>query len=182
MLSSSNHYKNHSPHSNQLTMNTILLTIATVFAGLMAGLFYTWSISVTNGLAQVNDHNYLNAFQAMNRAILNPAFFIAFFGQAILLPILTHQYYHASSPSTFRLVLIAMLLYWLGCMAVTMFGNVPLNNTLEVLQVELMTPHKRLDFRLGFEQKWNRLNWIRTISTLFSLICLIIACVQHASK
>lgn len=163
-------------------MQTILLIIATVFAGLMAGLFYAWSISVTPGIAQVNDHNYLNAFQAMNRAILNPAFFIAFFGQAIVLPILTHQFYHASSPILFRLVLAATLLYWLGCMAVTMFGNVPLNNTLEVLQVELMIPQKRLDFRLDFEQKWNQLNWIRTICTLISLVCLIIVCIQHSSK
>lgn len=163
-------------------MQTLLLTVATVFAGLMAGLFYAWSISVTTGLAQVNDHNYLAAFQAMNRAILNPAFFIAFMGQAIILPILAHHYYHSDTPSLFLFILIATLLYWIGCMAVTIFGNVPLNNTLEVLHIDLMLPKQRIDFRLGFEQKWNRLNWIRTICTLLSLLLLIITCLQESIK
>jgi len=163
-------------------MNTILLTIATVFAGLMAGLFYAWSISVTPGIAQVSDQNYLTAFQAMNRAILNPAFFIPFMGQAIVLPILTYLYYKSATPNPFLYLLIATTLYWGGCMAITMYGNVPLNNNLEVLQIDLLTPKQLADFRLRFEQKWNRLNWIRTISTLLSLMCLILACLQNTLK
>lgn len=163
-------------------MQPLLLTVATVFAGLMAGLFYAWSISVTSGIAAINDPNYLTAFQAMNRAILNPAFFIPFFGQAILLPVLTYSAYQTSSPNAFRLTVAATLLYWLGCMAVTMFGNVPLNNGLEILEIDLLSANQQADFRADFEQKWNRLNWIRTISTLLSLLCLVIVCLQNAFK
>ena len=54
-------------------MNSILLLITTLFSGLMAGLFYAWSISVTPGLAKIDNSSYLKAFQSMNRAILNPA-------------------------------------------------------------------------------------------------------------
>lgn len=163
-------------------MNTILLIVATVFAGLMAGLFYAWSISVTSGLAAVNDHNYLQAFQEMNRAILNPAFFIAFMGQAIVLPLLTFMYYKSPESGQFKYILTAAILYWFGCMVVTMFGNVPLNETLEALQIDGMTPIERTTFRQGFEQKWNRLNWVRTVSTFFSLLLLIIACLQNYTR
>lgn len=163
-------------------MQTLLLTIATVFGGLMAGLFYAWSISVTSGLAQVNDHHYLAAFQQMNRAILNPAFFIPFFGQSILLPLLTYQYYRSPSADGYQYLIAATLLYWFGCMAVTMFGNVPLNNALEILQIDLILPAQRADFRLDFEQKWNRLNWIRTICTFLSLVCLVLTCLQKIHK
>ena len=163
-------------------MQTILLTIATVFAGLMAGLFYAWSISVTPGIAQVNDQNYLQAFQSMNRAILNPAFFTAFMGQAVLLPLLSYLFYQSPIEGQFRYILGATLLYWVGCMAITMFGNVPLNETLEALQIDRLSPEQSSIFRKGFEQKWNRLNWIRTISTLLSLILLIVACLRNLIK
>lgn len=161
-------------------MNTLILIVATTFSGLMAGLFYAWSISVTPGLAQVGDQNYLQAFQAMNRAILNPAFFVAFFGQALLLPLLSYLSFKSSAPFTY--VLIATLLYWIGCMGVTIFGNVPLNNMLEALQIETMPLEQMEDFREGFEKKWNRLNWIRTISTLLSLVFLILSCLQNMIK
>lgn len=70
----------------KMNTNTIILVVTTLSSGLMAGLFYTWSISVTPGLAKVGTENYLQAFQSMNRAILNPAFFIFFMGLVIRLP------------------------------------------------------------------------------------------------
>ena len=60
-------------------MNTNILLVATLGSGLMAGLFYAWSISVTPGLAKIEDEHYLQAFQKMNRAIINPLFIIPFF-------------------------------------------------------------------------------------------------------
>ena len=163
-------------------MNTILLTSATLLAGLMAGLFYAWLISVTPGLAQVSTQSYLESFQSMNRAILNPAFFIAFMGQAILLPLATYWYFKSGNGNQFSYILGATLLYWVGCMLVTMFGNVPLNNTLEVLQIDQMTGEQMEVFRSGFEKKWNQFNLIRTISTLLSLLLLIVACLQNVNK
>ena len=148
----------------------------------MAGLFYAWSISVTPGLAQVSTQSYLESFQSMNRAILNPAFFIAFMGQAILLPFVTYWFFKSGNGPQFGYVLGATLLYWLGCMLVTMFGNVPLNNTLEVLQIEQMTGEQMKVFRSGFEKKWNQFNLIRTISTLLSLLLLILACLQNVNR
>jgi uncharacterized membrane protein len=163
-------------------MNTILLITSTVFAGLMAGLFYAWSISVTPGLANVSDENYLHAFQSMNRAILNPLFFIAFMGQAILLPLLSFLYFKSSAPGQFMYILSATILYLAGCMAFTIFGNVPLNETLEALKIGNLSPNEMDAFRKGFENKWNNLNWIRTASTLLSLLLLIIACLKNLAK
>jgi len=163
-------------------MNTIILITSTVFAGLMAGLFYAWSISVTPGLGNINDTNYLQAFQSMNRAILNPAFFIAFMGQAILLPLLCYLSFKSNMHNQFNYILTATILYMVGCMAVTIFGNVPLNNTLEALQIESMTVEEMKFFRAGFESKWNNLNRIRTASTMLSLLFLIIACLKDTIK
>jgi uncharacterized membrane protein len=163
-------------------MNTIILTITTLSAGLMAGLFYAWSVSVTPGLVKVDDENYLHAFQSMNRAILNPAFFIFFMGLVILLPLLSYLYYHSPVSAQFWFILIATFLYMFGVMAVTIFGNVPMNNTLEVLKIDLMKPEQMASFRMGFESKWNNLNMIRTICSSIAFVSLIVACLQNVWK
>lgn len=163
-------------------MKTILLILTTLSLGLMAGLFYAWSISVTPGLKKVSDPNYLSAFQSMNRAILNPAFFIFFMGLVILLPLLTYLNFNSPVSTEFWLVLSATILYMTGVMAVTVFGNVPLNNTLEALPVESMSADQMASFRLGFENKWNTLNMIRTMCSSLSFLLLIIACLRNAAK
>ena len=148
-----------------------------MFSGLMAGLFYAWSISVTPGLAKINDVSYLQAFQSMNRAILNPLFFVVFFGLVVLLPVLSYLSYQTSMGNQFWYVVLATVLYFVGIMAVTIAGNIPLNNKLEALQIESMTPEQMDEFRKGFESKWNRLNHIRTISSILTFLLLTIACV-----
>jgi len=148
----------------------------------MAGLFYAWSASVTPGLAQVGDANYLQAFQSMNRAILNPVFLILFMGLAILLPLLSYLYFQTPVNAQLWYILLATALYLVGVIAVTIFGNVPLNNTLEALQVESMSPEQMTSFRLGFENTWNKLNMIRTICSSLALISLIMACLLHSNN
>jgi uncharacterized membrane protein len=160
-------------------MNTNILIISTLFSGLMAGLFYAWSISVTPGLAKINDGSYLQAFQAMNRAILNPLFFIVIFGLVILLPLLSYLTFQSSISNQFWYVITATTLYFVGIMGVTIGGNVPLNNALEALQIESMTPEQMDEFRKSFESKWNRLNTIRTISSAITFLLLVIACVRE---
>ncbi len=163
-------------------MDTVILILSTLFSGLMAGLFYSWSISVTPGLAEVGDENYLKAFQSMNRAILNPAFLIVFMGLVILLILLSYLYYNSTEPAQFWYILSASILYISGVMAVTILGNVPMNNTLEILQIESMNPEQMASFRLGFESKWNKLNMIRTICSSLSFVLLILASLQNTVK
>ena len=155
-----------------------MLTVTTFLAGLMAGLFFAWSISVTPGLARLNDRGYIQAFQEMNRAIQNPFFLLIFMGLSILLPFLCFQMYPPVGNIQFWYVLGAAVLYLLGVIAVTFMGNVPLNNELDALKVESMTPEQMASFRKGFEKKWDRLNVIRAICSSLSLLLLVMACRQ----
>lgn len=163
-------------------MNNILLILTTFSSGLIAGLFYAWSISVTPGIAKISDGSYLEAFQSMNRAILNPVFFSFFMGLLFLLPLLSYMYYSPVLSNQFWLIISATVIYLLGVMAITIFGNVPLNNTLEVLHIESMSQEQMESFRYGFEKQWNDLNTIRTICSSFTFILLLIACIQNVSN
>ncbi|WP_343670584.1 DUF1772 domain-containing protein [Chitinophaga sp.] len=152
-----------------------LITI--IILGLTAGIFYCWSISVTRGLALLPDKEYILAFQKLNRAILNPLFFICFFSPLVLLPICLWREFTIT-------LLLATLFYYIGVMGVTIVGNIPLNNMLEAFPVQGANIEEMRQIRAQFEPKWNTLNHIRTLCSLVSFILSLISCTssfQHSS-
>ncbi|MBN2731453.1 MAG: DUF1772 domain-containing protein [Balneolaceae bacterium] len=160
-------------------VQTTILILAGTTAALIAGLFFAWSCSVTPGLAQLSDRAYIAAMQGMNRAILNPLFFVCFFGTAILLPISTYLSYGIAGQPVFWLLLSATVLYLSGVMGVTIVGNVPLNNNLDAFDLDTSTEDEIAAQRVRFEGPWNRLNHLRTIASTATLVLFIIACLSY---
>jgi uncharacterized membrane protein len=160
-----------------MTLQNITLLGATTFVGLMAGLFYSYSCSVTIGLSKLPDEQYIAAMQSINRSIQNPVFFISFFGALILPPLTTYLNYPYISSNCFWLLLSAAILYLGGSFLVTVIGNIPLNNTLESFNLSGASKEAISLQRLSFEPKWNALNIVRTISSITSFILILIACI-----
>ncbi|GGB03287.1 anthrone oxygenase family protein [Puia dinghuensis] len=158
-----------------MNRKSMLLFITTVVTGLIAGLFYCWSISVTRGLALLPDREYLSTFQQLNRAILNPFFLIGFMGLVFLLPITTWTHYQRPPSSAFWLLLSATLLYLVGVIGITMLGNVPMNEALDSFNIDAATPAGITAKRLAFEAHWNFLNNIRTICCIASFLLTLLA-------
>lgn len=159
--------------------SNILLIVTATTTALMAGLFFSYSISVSLGLGKLNDKEFLNAMQNINREIQNIPFFICFFGTLIMLPITS--FVHYKQPS-FLLLLTATLLYSIGVFAVTAFVNVPLNNKLELFELSNATNASAKQMRNIFEDRWNFWNNIRSLSSLCSLFFVILACVYNSPK
>ena len=155
-----------------LDLKTIVLCLAILTTGFMAGLFYTWSFSVVPGLKKLADKHYIAAFQSMNRGILNPAFFFIFLGSIVCLPLATILHYNSNK--TFWYFLISSLLYGFGSIAVTFLGNIPLNNSIDVFDTSKSTPKEISFFRQLFESKWNTCNLIRTVTSVIAFALLII--------
>jgi uncharacterized membrane protein len=158
-------------------MKSIVLVATATTTALMAGLFFAWSFSVTTGLAKLSNIEYIRAFQAMNRAIQNPLFFICFMGTAILLPFSTFLYYQQPPSLRFWFLLTASALYLIGVMGVTMAGNVPLNESLDAFNSQAATVQEVAFQRQQFEGTWNKLNNIRTVASILSIISVVIACI-----
>lgn len=163
-----------------ITLSNILLVITATTTALIAGLFFAWSCSVTIGLARVTDIVYITAMQSMNRAILNPVFLSCFLGTAILLPLSTYIQYSPATLSRFWFLLAASVVYIIGVLGVTMAGNVPLNESLDVFALSSASASEISLQRAAFEGKWNFLNTIRTIASALSIILVIIACLAPA--
>ncbi|MEM1322070.1 MAG: DUF1772 domain-containing protein [Bacteroidota bacterium] len=156
-----------------ISIKSLSLLAAVLLTGLSAGLFCAWMVSVIPGTRRVFDPTYLESMQSINRAILNPAFYLIFMGSPLLLAISTVQQYN--SGTTFWLLLAATLLYLFGTFGVTIFGNVPLNDALEALELGSLSKSEITEFRRSYESPWNRLHLIRTVFSVLAFLLSIVA-------
>jgi uncharacterized membrane protein len=162
-----------------MTTSNIILVLTTLTTALIAGLFYAYSCSVNGGLAQLSDAHYILAMQSINKAIQNPMFFMSFMGTLFLLPISTYLHYNQDELNRFYLLLFATIFYLIGVIAITAFGNIPLNNALNDFSVQSADNEAITKARLGFESAWNSFHLIRTIASISSLILVILACLKN---
>lgn len=164
----------------EISSKSITLFIAILLIGLSSGLLTAWSISVIPGTRKVSDITYLETMQSINKAILNPLFFIVFF-VSLLFSIASTVQLH-SSGWRFWILGSASLIYAFGTIGITGLGNVPLNNQLDVLNISSLSLEEAKSFRLLYESKWNRLHTYRTIFSLISFILMIASSLFHSKN
>ena len=155
-------------------MKTLILIVAIISTGLMAGIFFTWTNAVKPGIGTLDDMTYMKAFQAMNRLILNPLFYIVFILPVLTISISTYMSFGSTKLYVFELFLLSTLLYVLGVFLITILGNIPLNELLENTDLEKISLTELSDLRGKIENKWNNFNLIRTVSSFISFLLLVI--------
>lgn len=154
---------------------TIILALAILLTGLMAGIFFTWSNAVKPGIGKLSDSEYLRALQSMNRVILNNAFKIIFLGAIIAVVLVPIFYFNLYPRNIFWLFVFTLVIYWIGVFGVTVSGNIPLNEILDKTNLESITSEEIKTLRKSIEVKWNNFNLIRCISSGITFILLIIS-------
>ncbi len=154
-------------------MKTYVLFITVLLNALSTGFFFAWSVSVILGTKKVGDVTYLETMQSINREILNPLFFMVFFGSLITL--LISSYLQFNNKPAFCLVLASALIYLVGTFGVTAFGNVPLNNELDAVNITKLSIVELKHFRVYYEDAWNHYHNIRTMSSVVSFTLLLIS-------
>ncbi|QVQ50641.1 DUF1772 domain-containing protein [Spiractinospora alimapuensis] len=114
-----------------VTIATVIGVISALLIGVNAGIFVAFSVSVLPGLNRIPPEHAIPAARGVNRAILNPVFFVFFLG-ALVGPIVAAVFaYIAGVPVAGWLSVLAAVIYLVGTFGVTMAINVPLNNQLE---------------------------------------------------
>lgn len=146
-----------------------LLIAAIVTNGLLAGVFFVFGSAVAPGFRGVDDATYVQAYRAINRAILNGWFLSVFFTAP--LAALTYALLGAIEEP--------VILAWAGAMCailtfvITAAGNVPLNTRLDQATVGTESTYRAA--RERFETRWNRWNLARTITSIGALASLATA-------
>ena len=154
---------------------TIILALAILLTGLMAGIFFTWSNAVKPGIGKLSDIEYLTALQSMNRVILNNAFKIIFLGAIIAVALVPIFYFNLYPKNIFWLFVFTLVIYWIGVFGVTVSGNIPLNEILDKTNLESITSEEIKTLRKSIEVKWNNFNLIRCISSAITFLILIVS-------
>ncbi len=164
-----------------ISLKLIVLFISILITGLSAGFFTAWSVSVIPGNLKVDDTVYLHTMQSINRAILNPVFFIIFFGSLAFL-IVSTVFEFNTNRTAFYFLLSSAVVYAIGTIGITAFGNVPLNDQLDALNLASLGKEKMYEFRQMYESQWNRLHTYRTIFSVIAFGLSILALIAHSSK
>jgi len=149
-----------------------LLWFTTVLVGVMAGVYFAFSAFVMKSLDEIDAPAGMLAMQSINRVIVRSTFLPIFFASSLASVALIALMLIEPSTIGSRWALWGSVLYFLGMFAVTLVGNVPLNNRLEAANakgpdgVEMWSLYLR---------KWTRWNHIRTIACTGSLVLFILA-------
>ena len=148
-----------------------LTFITALGCGLIAGLFFAFSVAVMQALARLPAAGGIAAMQSINSAILNPLFLAIFLGTAagcalVMLTALARWH----SPGSVYLF-VGGALYLGGSLLVTAVCNVPKNNMLASV-----APGDPDSAGLWAEYlaSWTTWNHVRTVASLASLSSLIL--------
>jgi uncharacterized membrane protein len=147
------------------TLVFLLLLTAAIGAGLIGGLFFAFSTFIMNAFDRLPAPQAIAAMQAINVSVLNPAFFIAFFGTAVVaIGLAAFAAWNGGVPAR-TLIFIGAAAYLFGSILVTIVFNVPLNNRLADLQyqAEDMSNAWR-----AYRVPWTRWNHVRTVASLLA--------------
>jgi uncharacterized membrane protein len=154
------------------SVRAISLIAATMSMGLMAGVFGLYAHTIMPGLGRTDDRTFVGAFQAIDRAIINPWFLAGgFVGALVFTALAAVLHLSADRRSVLPWIAVALVLY-LAVFVITVGVNVPLNDAIKAAGdpdriADLATVRERFD-----EARWVRWNNVRTAASTAAFGCL----------
>jgi uncharacterized membrane protein len=158
---------------------SIVVLLAALGCGLVAGIFFAFSSFVMAALSRLPPAGGAAAMQSINVAVLNPVFLGVFLGTAVACGVvLVSAIVRWSIPGTFWLV-VGSTLYIVGTFVVTIAFNVPRNNDLAA--VEPASPEGATVWG-GYVPGWTAWNHVRTAAALAAAAALTLGLVQMSKS
>lgn len=137
----------------------VTLMAATLSTGLAAGAFVLYWHTIMPGLAKTDDRTFVGAFQALDRAIINPWFMAGGFLGALVFTLLAGIAHLGQD--TLPWIATAFVLY-LVTFVLTLAINVPLNDALKAAgdpaSIDVAAARAAFD-----EARWARVNRVRAL-------------------
>lgn len=143
---------------------TILIWVSATGAVLVAGVFFAFSNFIMPALARIPHHLGMPAMQSINIMAPNPTFMFLLFGTGMIAIAAAALGFRIGVPAANWLAAAAAV-YILGCIGVTIFANVPLNNLLANADISRADG---LEVWADYLKSWTFWNSVRTVSSLIS--------------
>jgi uncharacterized membrane protein len=156
-----------------------VLIAATISMGLMAGVFGLYAHTIMPGLRGTDDRTFVAAYQALDRAIINPWFMAGGFLGALVLTGLAAVLHLAGGHGVVLAWVLAAFVLYLVTVVITFAVNLPLNDGLKAAGdpdgiPDLAAVRKRFN-----ESRWARWNVARALLSTAAVGCLAWALVEH---
>ena len=156
----------------------IALAMAAFLCSLVAGFLWAFAVVVMPGIRHLGDREFIRAFQEIDGIIQrgHPLFGVVWLGSVLVLVIGIALGVGQVVGLDRMLLVLAGGVYLLGVQLPTFIVNVPLNNELQALDVDVANEAACRSARERFEPRWNRWNTVRTAlaaltsATLISLL------------
>ena len=156
------------------------LIAATITVGLAAGVFFAYANSVMPGLRRTDDRTFVGAFQAVDKAIVNPLFMACLFGALVLAGLAAGLQINADDSSVLPWAAAAFVLY-LSAIIITVVVNVPLNNAIQAAGNPDHVDDLAAVRRQFNEAKWAAWNIVRALVSAAALGCLAGSLVEYGA-
>ena len=151
-----------------------LLIAGAVGSGLIGGLFFVFSNTLMKAFDGLPPAGAVASMQNINVTILNPLFFLVFFGTAaICVALLVMNLPRLGQPGAV-LACSGALVYLVGSIVVTMMLNVPLNNKLAAVS---LTANDLAAQWQAYRGPWTMWNHVRTVACALAVVAFAAALV-----
>ncbi|GAA3042688.1 DUF1772 domain-containing protein [Actinokineospora globicatena] len=137
--------------------------VAAVMAGMVAGLFFTFSVVVMRALAPLPAEVGVATMRSINRVIITPLFLVLFLGTGVL------GVWLAIAGPWPRV--LGAALYLLGVFVVTGVRNVPWNTELDALEPGTA---EAAEYWPGYLRRWTAWNHVRTVASTGAAVAFVV--------
>lgn len=159
------------------TLRLVTLLASTVVMGMMAGVFALYAHTIMPGLGRTDDRTFVGAFQAVDRAIVNPWFLLGGFGGALVLSGAAGLLHVGGGWTGALPWIVAAVVLYVAVVVITARVHLPLNDAIKTAgdldAIDVAAVRARFD-----EARWAAWNLVRTVACVLATGCLAWALVQ----
>jgi uncharacterized membrane protein len=143
-----------------------------VGSGLMAGLFFTFSVIMMKALDRLPAPQGIAAMQSINKTIINPLFMLVFMGTTVACAVLGVVALFRLDRPEGRWLLAGSLLYLVGCFLLTGGYHVPRNDKLDTFDPSTAEAAR---YWATYVKDWTLWNHARSLSAIGATVSFVMA-------
>ena len=153
----------------------ISLFFSILLSALVTGFILTYAIVIMPGLSNLDDKEFIKAFQVTDGIIQNnqPIFILIWIGSivSVLSTIITSILSLGILDAW--LIIFVSVVYLLLVQGITILIHLPLNKSIQNIDINSSNSQTLSEVRKNFETKWNYFNNVRTVVAFFVVLIFL---------
>ena len=153
----------------------ISLFFSILLSALVTGFILTYAIIIMPGLSNLDDKEFIKAFQVTDGIIQNnqPIFILIWIGSivSVLSTIITSILSLGILDAW--LIIFVSVVYLLLVQGITILIHLPLNKSIQNIDINSSNSETLSKMRKSFETKWNYFNNVRTVVAFFVVLIFL---------